>query len=47
MPPLQGEQPPMYNDRDSGDWAEENKGGGALLAYGVTTIEFANTAVFK
>ncbi|CAM9912938.1 unnamed protein product [Scytosiphon promiscuus] len=28
-------------------WADENKGGGAILAYGATTIEFADTAVFK
>ncbi|CAM9648236.1 unnamed protein product [Pylaiella littoralis] len=42
-----GEYPTIYDDRDFADWADNNKGGGAILAYGATSIEFANTAVFK
>lgn len=44
---LQGDYPTIYDDRDYSEWADENKGGGAILAYGATTIEFADTAVFK
>lgn len=34
-------------DRSWADRVDENEGGGALLAYGATSIEFASTAVFE
>lgn len=43
----QGDHPTIYSDIDFADRVDENKGGAALLAYGATSIEFANTAVFK
>ncbi|CAN0430417.1 unnamed protein product, partial [Ectocarpus sp. 12 AP-2014] len=43
----QGDYPSIYDSIRFADWMDENKGGGAILAYGATTIEFADTAVFK
>ncbi|CAM9749253.1 unnamed protein product [Ectocarpus fasciculatus] len=44
-----GEHPAIveYLDENNIDRNDENKGGGALLAFGPTTVEFQSTAVFK
>lgn len=43
----QGAYLSIYDDDSNSDWQDENKGGGALLAYGATTVVFSDTAVFK
>ncbi|CAM9959551.1 unnamed protein product [Pylaiella littoralis] len=45
-----GDYPSIYEESRASrvaDIEDEYKGGGAVLAYGATSIEFANTAVFK
>lgn len=43
----QGYFPSIYDDDSYSDAQDTNKGGGALLAYGASTVVFSNTAVFK
>ncbi len=42
-----GDYPSIYIRTSADEWRDEIKGGGAILTFGATTIEFADTAVFK
>lgn len=43
----QGYYPSIFDDDNFSDRLDENKGGGALLAYGASTVVFSDSAVFK
>jgi len=46
-PKYKGDYPTIYSDTSNWSWRKESKGGGAVLAYGATRVEFSDTAVFK